>query len=92
MVGQELMRQAIALDESTGCTNCQNDEPRSYHEILEVTREDYEVVAAVPMAQVSWSDARPMCERLKDASDLAILLEARRRGYEVARQILETQI
>ena len=87
------MRKAIALDESTGSTNRQDDEPCSYHETLGCHRGDYErqdvaKPKPVPMAQVSWADARPTAERLKDASDLAFIMEARRRGYEIADRVL----
>jgi hypothetical protein len=69
----------------------------SYAEILEVTRGDYDcrddpkprvVKSAEPIATVSWADARPMSEKLKDASDLAFLLEANRRGYAIAGNVL----
>jgi hypothetical protein len=72
----------------------------SYIETLECRRQNYErmdvkkipiVKVEVPMAQVSWSDARPMCEKLKDASDFALALEMRRRGYEIAGKILTQQ-
>jgi hypothetical protein len=97
------MRKAIALDESTGSTNMQDDEPCSYHRMLECVRSQYErmsvprkkvapVEKEVPMAQATWTDARPMSEKLKDASDLALAIEMRRRGYTVAGKILETKI
>jgi hypothetical protein len=79
------MRRVIALDESTGSTNMQDDEPCSYHRMLGVTRNDYEridikktpvVKAAEPMAEISWTTADVM----RNASNLAFALEAHRRG------------
>jgi len=92
------MRKVLALDESTGSSNMQTDEPCSYHRMLGVVRSDYERMdvaqskpvakLAVPMAEVSWADARTTAEKLQDISDLALALEMRRRGYEVASNIL----
>jgi hypothetical protein len=87
------MRRAISIEENSGTTRFQVEAPAlSYLELLQA--DDFEVkhcaVKVEPMAQVSWADARPMCDRLKDVSDLAILLEAHRRGYAVARKLLET--
>jgi hypothetical protein len=88
------MRKVMALDESTGSSNMQDDEPCSYHRLLGVVRSDYERKSVpkhkvVPMAQVSWADARQMADKLKDASDLAFILEANRRGYAIAGKILD---
>ena len=87
------MRKVIALDESTGSTNMQDDEPCSYHRLLGVVRSEYERqdVAApkpAPMAQVSWADAMTTADRLKQISDVALTLELHGRGYEVAGKIL----
>jgi hypothetical protein len=69
----------------------------SYHEALGCVRSDYERMdikkspvakVAAPMAEVSWQQARSTADVLKDASELAFLMEARRRGYEVAGRIL----
>ena len=97
------MRPAISTDETTGSSRFQADNEIgsddlshdiSYHETLGCHRDDYErqdvaEPKPVPMAQVSWADARPMADRLKDASDLALALELRRRGYIVASKILD---
>ena len=85
------MRKVTALDESTGRTNCQDDEPCSYREALECTRSDYEridVAKPIPMAQVSWADAMSTADRLKQISDLALTMELNRRGYRAAAKIL----
>jgi hypothetical protein len=91
---------SISTDETTGTTRTQpEDEPCSYHRMLECVRSQYErmsvprkkvapVEKEVPMAQATWADARPMSEKLKDASDLARALELNRRGYIVAGTIL----
>jgi hypothetical protein len=75
----------------------------SYAELLQCQRRDYErmsvpkkkaapVVKAVePMAEISWHDARPMADRLKDTSEAAFRLEMLRRGYETVGKILATQ-
>jgi hypothetical protein len=95
------MRKAIALDESTGSTNMQDDEPCSYHRMLGVIRSDYErrddpkpraAKVAQPAAEVTWQQARTTADKLKDASDHAIFLELNRRGHEIAGKILETKI
>jgi hypothetical protein len=96
------MRPAISLAPETGTTRFQSDDDInedlspdiSYHESLGCVRSDYErqdvaKPKPVPTAQVSWSDARPMGDRLKDASDLAFRMEALRRGYEIAGKILD---
>jgi hypothetical protein len=92
------MRNAISTDESTGTTRHQpHDEPWSFHLMLGCNRNSYERISVprkkaapqpAPMATVSWADARPMAEKLKDASDLALALELNRRGYIVAGTIL----
>jgi hypothetical protein len=96
------MRPAISLDPDTATTRYQADDEIahddlshdiSYHEVLEVTRGDYErqdsaKPTPVPMAQVSWQQARTTADVLKDASELAFMMEARRRGYAVAGKIL----
>jgi hypothetical protein len=64
----------------------------TFTELLGVTRKDYErmdvakprvVKSPEPMATVSWSDARPMAEKLKDVSDAAFAIEAYRRGMKL---------
>jgi hypothetical protein len=75
------MRKVTALDESTGSTNRQADQPCSYHQLLECCRQDYErqyVAKPKPaqMAQVSWSTA----DVLRNASNMAFAIEAHRRG------------
>jgi hypothetical protein len=91
------MRKVIALDESTGSTNVQDDEPCSYHRLLGVVRSAYERIdikqpraakVSQPMAEISWADARSTADKLKDASDLALRLELLPHGYEVAGNVL----
>jgi hypothetical protein len=98
------MRHAISTDHETGSTRYQADDDInedlshdiSYIELLSCQRSDYERqdVAKpkhVQMAQVSWFDARPMCEKLKEASDLCLRMEMMRRGYEIAGKILSSK-
>jgi hypothetical protein len=90
------MRPAISLDESSGSTRYQADDEISedlshdvsFREWLGAVVEDYEVVKETPMATIPWADSRTMSEKLKDASELVFQLEARRRGYEIAGNIL----
>ena len=71
------MREAISSNPASGTTRFQDEsEAQSFIELLGVTRDDYErqdiaKPKPVPMAQVSWADARPMADKLKDVSDLA---------------------
>jgi hypothetical protein len=96
------MRPAISTDETTGSSRWQaddevNDELAhdiSFTESLECERHHYErsdIKKAPVMAEVSWADARPMCDKLKDASDFAIFLELNRRGYAIAGNVLKQE-
>jgi hypothetical protein len=77
---------SISTDETTGTTRTQpEDEPCSYHRMLECVRSQYErmdvakprvVKVAQPMAEISWTTADVM----RRASDTAFALEAHRRG------------
>lgn len=79
------MREPISSNPASGTTRFQVESPaQSFIELLGVA--DYE---RVPVAEVSWQQARPMADVLKEASELAFLMEARRRGYEVAGKILD---
>lgn len=88
------MRPAISRDETTGSTRFQDEaEAQSFIELLGCQRDCYErqdvaTPKPLPMAEVSWQQARPMAEVLKEASELAFVIEARRRGYAVASKIL----
>ena len=98
------MREAISSNPASGTTRFQADDDInedlshdiSYHETLECVRDAYERqdIAApqpAPMAQVSWADARPMADRLKDVSDLALMMELNRRGYRAVAKILSDE-
>jgi hypothetical protein len=91
------MRRVLSTDEQSGTDRFQKDDEVNdelahdvtFIELLGCKRSDYErqdvaTPKPVPMATVAWFDARPMCDKLKDASDLAFLLEANRRGYAIA--------
>jgi hypothetical protein len=87
------MRIAISSDEQSGTTRFQVEAPAlSYLELLQAN--DFEVKTVKTkskppaMAQVTWQQARTTAEVLPGASELAFLMEARRRGYEVAGRTL----
>ena len=95
------MRPAISLNPETGTTRWQDDaEPCSYHLMLGVVRSEYErvdvmkspVVKDVPMAEVTWQQARATADVMKDVSEYAFRLEMLRRGYEVAGKILSGKV
>lgn len=84
------MRSAISLDPTTGTSRWQEEDvfDISYAEILQVEchlyeRQDIAAPKPVPMAEISWADARPMSEKLKQVSDYAFAIEAHRRGMRV---------
>jgi hypothetical protein len=95
------MRPALSTDSQSGTTRFQADDDINedlshdvnFHELLGVTRDDYErqdVAApkAEPMATAPWV---PMASVLQTASDVALSLELLRRGYEVAGNVLQNR-